>query len=71
LLKYFNFKEKEREDKKFNKDFGCGYPGDKITKQWLKDHMDKVFGFPSLVRFSWKTASKILEDEGVKIEWHD
>lgn len=67
-LKNYQFKEQNRE---FGRDFGCGYPGDKITINWLKDHLDPVFGFPTVVRFSWKTASKILEDKGIKIEWHD
>ena len=33
--------------------------------------MDPVFGFPSLVRFSWKTSYALLEKEGCKIEWYD
>ena len=32
------------------RDFGCGYPGDAVTKAWLDAHVDRVFGFPSLVR---------------------
>ena len=47
----------------FNTKFGSGYPGDGVTKQWLKDHLDPVFGFPSLVRFSWKTTSNMLAAE--------
>mmetsp|Transcript_22365 Transcript_22365/g.19867 ORF Transcript_22365/g.19867 Transcript_22365/m.19867 type:complete len:236 (-) Transcript_22365:205-912(-) len=35
--------------------FGCGYPGDEVTKFWLKKHYDKIFGFPTIVRFSWST----------------
>jgi ribonuclease H2 subunit A len=42
--------------KEFSKNLGCGYPGDKDTRAWLREHMDPVFGFPSLVRFSWKTS---------------
>lgn len=30
--------------------------------------MDNVFGFPQIVRFSWSTASSILE-KAVPIEW--
>ena len=35
-LNDFEYKEK----KEFSKEVGCGYPGDKITKQWLTDNMD-------------------------------
>ena len=31
--------------------YGSGYPADPDTKRWLEAHIDKVFGFPSLVRF--------------------
>ena len=51
-----------KESKSFPKEVGCGYPGDKITRGWLANSMDPVFGFPSLVRFSWKTSYKMLED---------
>jgi ribonuclease H2 subunit A len=44
--------------------FGSGYPGDPKTKQWLKSHSDPVFGFPSLIRFSWKTTTTALENVG-------
>jgi ribonuclease H2 subunit A len=42
--------------------FGSGYPGDPKTKRWLKEHSDAVFGFPSLIRFSWKTTATALAD---------
>lgn len=64
----FVYKE---EGKEFSREVGCGYPGDKITKGWLTDHMDPVFGFPSIVRFSWKTSYSKLSDAGCKAEWHD
>lgn len=41
--------------------FGSGYPGDPKTKQWLERHCDPVFGYPSLIRFSWKTVDNALE----------
>ena len=50
------------EQKEIDTDFGCGYPGDPKAKQWLKRHLDTTFGFPTLVRFSWKTCYSILED---------
>jgi ribonuclease H2 subunit A len=55
----------------FHRQFGCGYPGDKITKTWLTDHIDPVFGFPSIVRFSWKTCYELLEKQGKKFFWND
>ena len=42
--------------------FGCGYPCDPLSKKWLKDCFDPVFGFPTIVRFSWSTARKMLQN---------
>lgn len=49
--------------------FGSGYPGDPVTKSFLKNYMDPVFGFPHLVRFSWSTAENILEENAYHVEW--
>jgi ribonuclease H2 subunit A len=54
-----------------SREFGCGYPSDPITKQWLRDNFDPVFGFPSLVRFSWSTCTKLIEQNGFEVEWND
>lgn len=51
--------------------FGSGYPGDPITKKFLKNNFDPIFGFPSIVRFSWSTADNMLENSGDQIEWYD
>ncbi|KAJ0044540.1 hypothetical protein Pint_05813 [Pistacia integerrima] len=48
--------------------FGSGYPGDPVTKAWLEDHKHFVFGFPSLVRFSWGTCTSYSKD-GVEVLW--
>ena len=45
----------------FSRAHGCGYPGNTITCRWLVDTFDTVFGYPSIVRFSWLTASRIIE----------
>jgi ribonuclease H2 subunit A len=42
---------------------GSGYPGDERTKKWLRASADRVFGFPSIVRFSWQTTKTLLGDE--------
>ncbi|CAI5517397.1 unnamed protein product [Closterium sp. Naga37s-1] len=36
-------------------------PLDPATKAWLAGSVDAVFGFPSLVRFSWATAKTIMD----------
>uniref|UniRef100_A0A8C9H2T5 Ribonuclease n=1 Tax=Piliocolobus tephrosceles TaxID=591936 RepID=A0A8C9H2T5_9PRIM len=54
-----------------NNGFGSGYPGDPVTKNFLKNNFDAIFGFPSIVRFSWSTADNMLETMGEKIEWYD
>ena len=55
----------------FSKEWGSGYPGDPVTKKFLRDNLDPVFGFPSIVRFSWSTAEKLLEEKGVKVEFEE
>nr|CAB3463116.1 unnamed protein product [Digitaria exilis] len=47
---------------------GSGYPGDPDTKQWLEDHKHPVFGFPTLVRFSWGTCTPFFKD-AVEVTW--
>ena len=42
-------------------DFGCGYPSDPLTKKWLRDNYDDIFGFPQLVRFSWATSKTLIQ----------
>eukprot|EP00794_Sanderia_malayensis_P005327 gene5327-5996_t len=54
-----------------NTDYGSGYPSDPQTKKWLKEVIDPVFGYPHIVRFSWSTASNILETSAKIVEWDD
>ena len=42
---------------------------DPATKKWLADIVDKVFGFPQFVRFSWSTCKEILEKQCAPVEW--
>ncbi|KAL4182653.1 hypothetical protein AMTRI_Chr11g151250 [Amborella trichopoda] len=51
-----------------NRNFGSGYPGDPATKAWLDHHKHMVFGFPSLVRFSWATCNPYFKDI-VEVIW--
>lgn len=51
-------------------EYGSGYPGDPKTKQFLKENFDPLFGFPTFVRFSWSTITKIIEEKGLKCEWY-
>ncbi len=62
VLADWQFEERNLEDA--SRVFGSGYPGDPKTKQWLKNHSDPVFGFPTLIRFSWKTTTNALKDVG-------
>lgn len=48
--------------------FGSGYPGDPGTKTWLEDHQHNVFGFPTVVRFSWGTCTPFFK-EMVEVLW--
>lgn len=52
-------------------EFGSGYPGDPVTKKFLVDHCNPVFGYPQLVRFSWSTSVKALEENAYHVEWEE
>lgn len=52
-----------------NRNCGSGYPADPVTKKFLVDHFDKVFGFPSICRFSWASCKTIMETRGVPCNW--
>lgn len=52
-------------------DFGSGYPGDPVTKKFLVNHFDPVFGYPRLVRFSWSTAEKAMDEHAYGVEYED
>ncbi|KAF8395400.1 hypothetical protein HHK36_019346 [Tetracentron sinense] len=51
-----------------HRNFGSGYPGDPETKAWLEHHKHSVFGFPTLVRFSWGTCTPYFKDI-VEVLW--
>lgn len=53
----------------FTREFGSGYPSDPKTKAWLPENMHPLFGFPSLVRFSWQTCKDILGNKGIDVKF--
>ena len=69
----WNFEEKKfcgNSEELFTTDYGCGYPSDPITKKWLNNNFDPVFGFPNLVRFSWKTTTNSMKiNNACEIKW--
>lgn len=48
-----------------------GYPGDEATVTWLREHLDPVFGFPPIVRFSWGTSRELVERHCLPVKWVD
>lgn len=50
---------------------GSGYPGDAVTKSFLLNNMHPLFGFPNVVRFSWKTAEKICDERGIPMHFEE
>lgn len=54
-----------------HEDFGSGYPGDPKTKAFLEDNVDRVFGFPRIVRFSWATARNVLKRKALPMIFPD
>jgi len=51
--------------------FGSGYPADPSTKEFLRKNVHSIFGFPTIVRFSWSTAEEIILNRCVKVHWDD
>jgi ribonuclease H2 subunit A len=50
---------------------GSGYPSDPLTKAWLSNFLDPIFGWPSVARFSWAPAKSALEKDGTRVAWPD
>ncbi|CAF4666142.1 unnamed protein product [Rotaria socialis] len=66
-----NWKIDEFDEEKQSIKYGSGYPGDPQTKRFLIESIDQIFGFPKFVRFSWSTASAIIENKCIKVTWDD
>lgn len=45
------------------------YVPDPNTKTWVKNSLEKTFGYPSIARFSWTTVKVVLEDSAHAVEW--
>ena len=54
-----------------HRQFGCGYPGDPVTVKWLEDHVHEWHGFPDIVRFSWSSCQRILDEKAIKVVFDD
>lgn len=46
------------------------FVSDPETKKFLMNNIDQIFGFSQLVRFSWSTAEKVLEENAITVEWY-
>jgi ribonuclease H2 subunit A len=60
-----------KNNKRLDVNFGCGYPSDPKTKKWMEKNCDHVFGYPSLVRFSWKTTTNSMKGKIKQIKWEN
>ncbi|PVU97741.1 hypothetical protein BB561_000354 [Smittium simulii] len=69
-IKNWVFKENDHLDKLISSNMGSGYPSDPVTVRWLKANIDYVFGYSDIVRFSWSTCSKILEEKAAKVKYN-
>ena len=71
---YVEAKGKERDKKSpiegWTKEFGSGYPSDPNTRDWLANHFEPTFGFPSVARFSWAPVKTACETKGAKVLWY-
>jgi ribonuclease H2 subunit A len=43
---------------------------DPNTKTWVKDSLEKTFGYPSIARFSWTTIKVALDNGAHAVEWY-
>jgi len=50
---------------------GSGYPADEISKKWLEESCDPVFGWTQVVRFSWSTCTVLLDQKAKVVNWGD
>ncbi|KAI8057880.1 ribonuclease H-like domain-containing protein [Syncephalis plumigaleata] len=70
VIKQWTFDEPGA-DAIISREFGSGYSSDPNTVKWLNSHIDPVFGFPGIVRFSWATCERLLEEKASTIVWDE
>jgi ribonuclease H2 subunit A len=46
------------------------YITDPNTKLWIKDSLERTFGYPSIARFSWTTIKVVLEGQAHEVKWY-
>ncbi|EJU04815.1 ribonuclease H-like protein [Dacryopinax primogenitus] len=52
-------------------ELGSGYPSDPKTQAWIANRLEKTFGYPRLVRFSWAPIRLSMEKHGHVVKWMD
>jgi len=55
----------------WSEEVGSGYPSDPNTKTWVKNSLERTFGYPSIARFSWTTIKVVLDASAHAVEWID
>ena len=45
------------------------YVLDPNTKTWVKDSLERIFGYPFIARFSRTTIKVVLDDSDHAVEW--
>jgi len=43
---------------------------DPNTKIWIKESLDRTFGYPSIARFSWTTIKVVLDSRAHEVKWY-
>jgi len=46
------------------------WTADPNTKAWVKESLEKTFGYPSIARFSWTTIKVVLEEKAHEVKWY-
>lgn len=46
------------------------YTADPNTKEWIKESLEKTFGYPSIARFSWTTIKVVLDGKAHEVKWY-
>ncbi|KZO90708.1 ribonuclease H-like protein [Calocera viscosa TUFC12733] len=52
-------------------ELGSGYPSDPRTQAWIAAKLERTFGYPRLVRFSWAPVRLAMEKHAHAVKWID